>query len=268
MPLPGKKFLTSARAGVLFAKRPLIPFRIRFMKASFLALAATLSLFAISSAFALPSDYKEVDCSTASFFAANNCNQCFDGGKVAVGQKITGLYDTWTNKNDTEQIAYKDEQVYPEMVNLGGEGVSWKSNPSDPSLFWKYGSEVVWVDSLTGTGKQEFVLDPGKTITFMEADLGANYSLEKSDKTAGETIGLAKFPLAFRDVSAAGKEGDLQMHYECVAYAAESAPAPAPQPKPVPPQATVVKTGPESFLLLALAALLSLSFVAFRRKKA
>lgn len=268
MPVLSKKFLTSVRVSVLFAKRPFIPFRIRFMKASSLVLAATIASLAATQAFALPSDYKEIECSSQSFFTANNCNQCFDGGKVVVGQKITGLYDTWTNKNSTEQIAYKDEQTYPEMVNLGGEGVSWKSSPSDPSLFWKYGSEVLWVDSLTGTGKQEYVLDPGKTVTFMEADLGANYSLEKSNKTAGEIIGLAKFPLAFRDVSSAGKEGDLQMHYECVAFAAEAAPAPAPQPKPVPAQATVVKTGPESFLLLALAALLSLSFIAFRRKKA
>ena len=236
------------------------------MKAQSLTLAAAFVFTAFSQAFALPGDYKEVDCSTQAFFAANNCNQCFDGGKVSVGQKITGLYDTWTNKNSTEQIAYKDEQTYPEIVNLGGEGVSWKSSPSDASLFWKYGADIAWVDSLTGTGKQEYVLDPGKTVTFMEADLGANYSLEKSDKTAGETIGLAKFPVAFHDVTSAGKDGPTQTHYECVAFAAEAV-APTPV-KPVPPQATVVKTGPESFLLLAFAALLSLTFVAFRRKKA
>lgn len=238
------------------------------MKATSLALAAALTLVTVSNAFALPGDYKEIECSTQAFFAANNCNQCFDGGKVAVGQKITGLYDTWTNKNAAEQIAYKNEQVYPEIVNLGGDATSWKSTPSDPSLFWKYGAEVLWVDSLTGTGKQEYVLDPGKTVTFMEADLGANYSLEKTDKKAGEAVGLAKFPVAFHDVSADGKESAVQLHYECVAFASEAAPAPAPVVKPVTPQATVVKTGPESFLLLALAALLTLSFVAFRRKKA
>lgn len=238
------------------------------MKATSLTLAAALTFVTVSQAFALPGDYKEIECSTQAFFAANNCNQCFDGGKVAVGQKVTGLYDTWTNKNATEQIAYKDEQVYPEIVNLGGDATSWKSTPSDPATFWKYGSEVLWVDSLTGSGKQEYVLDPGKTVTMMEADLGANYSLEKTDKKAGEFVGLAKFPVAFHDVTAAGKDGPVQLHYECVAFASESAPAPAPKPAPTPVKATAVKTGPESFLLLALAALLSLSLVAFRRKKA
>lgn len=237
------------------------------MKATSLTLAAALVIASVSQAFALPGDYKEIQCSTQSFFAANNCNQCFEGGKVAVGQKITGLYDTWTNKNTTEQIAYKDEQVYPDMVNLGGSGVSWKITPSDPKLFWKYGTEVLWVDSLTGSGKQEFVLDPGKTVTYMEADLGANVSLEKSDKTAGEYVGLMRFPVAFHDVATDGKDGPLQMHYECVAFASEAAPAPTPAPTPT-PQATEVKTGPESFLLLAFAALLSLSFFAFRRKQA
>lgn len=238
------------------------------MKATSLTLAAALALVSVSQAFALPGDYKEIECSTQAFFSANNCNQCFDGGKVAVGQKVTGLYDTWTNKNASEQIAYKDEQTYPEIVSLGGNGTSWKTTPSDPKLFWKYGAEVLWVDSLTGSGKQEFVLDPSKTITFMEADLGANFSLEKTDKKAGEFVGLAKFPVAFHDVTAAGKDGPVQTHYECVAFATESAPVPAPVVKPAPPKATAVKTGPESFLLLALAALLSLSFFAFRRKKA
>ncbi|MDQ1344326.1 MAG: hypothetical protein QG650_1046 [Patescibacteria group bacterium] len=239
------------------------------MKAMSLTLAAALAFASISQAFALPGDYKEIECSTQAFFTANNCNQCFEGGKVAVGQKITGLYDTWTNKNATEQIAYKDEQVYPEMVNLGGEGVSWKNTPSDPATFWKYGTEVLWVDSLTGTGKQEFVLDPSKTVTFMEADLGANVSLEKSDKTAGEYVGLMKFPVAFHDVNDAGKDGPVQTHYECVAFASDAVAAPAaPKPAPVPPKATAVKTGPESFLFVALALLLSLSLVAFRRKKA
>lgn len=88
------------------------------MKATSLALAAALTFVTVSQVFALPGDYKEIECSTQAFFAANNCNQCFDGGKVAVGQKITGLYDTWTNKNASEQIAYKNEQTYPEMVNL------------------------------------------------------------------------------------------------------------------------------------------------------
>jgi len=36
-----------------------------------------------------------------------------------VGEKIAGLTDSWTNPNATEQIIYKDEQKFPELVNLG-----------------------------------------------------------------------------------------------------------------------------------------------------
>lgn len=240
------------------------------MKASALLLAATLAFASFAPAFAA-NDYAEVECNTNPAFAANNCNQCFDGGKAAVGQKLTGLYDTWTNKNASEQIAYKDEQKYPEIVNLGGDGTSWKSTPTDETQFWKYGSEVLWVDSLTGTGKQEFVLDPGKSITFMEADLGANYSLAKTDAKGGDPVGLLKFPVVYHDINSSGKESAAQTHYECVLLAADVSAAPAPTPAPTPappPKATAVKTGPESFLLVGLAGLLSLSLLAFRRKKA
>lgn len=237
------------------------------MKASaFFVSALSATILGVSSVSALPGDYKEIQCATQSFFAANSCNQCFDGGKVTVGQKLTGFYDTWTNKNQSEQVAYKGEQSYPEMVNLGGTATSWKAIPDDAATYWKYGAEIIWVDSLTGSGKQEYTLDPGKTVTFMEADLGASYSLEKTDKKAGEFVGLMKFPVAYHDVSSSGNEGEKLNHVECVAFASVAAAAPA-APKPV-PQATAVKTGPESFLLIAFALLLSFVFVAYRRKKA
>lgn len=240
------------------------------MKAPSSFVLAVALLAATSSAYALPGDYKEISCSSQPFFAENQCNQCFDGNKVTVGQKLTGFYDSWTNKNETEQIAYKDEQSYPSMVNLGGDGTSWKSVPNDDTLFWKYGSEVLWVESLTGSGKMEYTLDPGRTVTFMEADLGANYSLEKTDKKEGEFVGLMKFPVAYHDVSTSGTESGKQDHIECVAFASNQAvpAATVPTPKAPAPEVTKVKTGPETFLLFAFASLLAFVFVAFRRKKA
>ncbi len=236
-----------------------------------LSFFAALAVFAATpAALALPGDYKEIQCSTQAFFAANGCNQCFDGGKVTVGQKLTGFYDTWTNKNETDQVAYKDEQAYPSMVNLGGPGTSWKIVPNDPGLYWKYGNEVVWVESLSGSGKMEFTLEPGKTVTFMEADLGANYSLEKTDKKEGQFVGLMKFPVAYHDISESGVESAKQNHVECVAFASNQAvpAATVPAPKAPAPEVTKVKTGPETFLLFAVASLLAFVFVAFRRKNA
>ena len=173
------------------------------MRKTLLSLLAVATMSSTLVAFAAPGDYAEIPCTSQAFFAANSCNQCFEGGKVTVGQKITGLQDTWTNGTKNELVAYKDEQIYPEMVVLGGGATSWIATPNTPSLYWKYGTDVVWVNSLTGSGKQEYSLEAGKTITFMDSDFGASYSLDKADAKGGY-VGLMKFPVVYHEVSAAG----------------------------------------------------------------
>ena len=238
------------------------------MRKTLTSLFAIASISIVSIASAAPGDYKEISCASQAFFAANSCNQCFEGGKVTVGQKITGFQDTWTNGTKNELIAYKDEQVYPDMVSLGGAGTSWVATPNTPSLYWKYGTDVVWVNSLTGSGKQEFSLEPGKTITFMDSDFGASYALDKNDTKAGGYVGLMKFPVVYHEVGAAGgKEGAKQTHLECVAFSTAAAPAVVVPPKPQPPK--LPKTGPgEMALLGGLALLLGLGVVSYRRRKA
>ena len=223
-------------------------------------------------AFADIGEYAETKCD-APEFSGNNCGQCFDGGKIVIGEKLTNLFDTWTNANPTEQIIYKDEQVMPELVNLGGDSTKWSSIPDDPLKFWKFANEIAWVNSTlgastTGTGatgsgatdsgslatgsqKQEFLLEANKKIRFLESDLGAVHTLEASDKKDSDSVGLIKYTLNYHDISADGNESALKNHIECVSYklAGEKA-----KPPVVPPTATKVKTGPE-MLVIILAAL-------------
>lgn len=224
-------------------------------------------------AFAAVGDYKETACS-AEYFTANNCSACFEGMPLVSGDQITGLYDTWTNKNSNEQLIYKDEQALPEMVSLSS-GTTFVMNPVDPAAFWKYGTEVIWTDSVTGTGKQEFMLDAGKAVRFLEADLGASYTLTATDKAQGEVVGVLKFPLSYHNVDADGNEGVKETHLECVSYASNGASAvvvPAeiiePVQAPVPEKMTTVKTGPESLILMALALLIATGIIAIRNRKA
>lgn len=187
-----------------------------------------------------------------------------------MGGKISGLYDMWTNKNKTEQIAYKDEQTFPEIVPLSS-GTTFTANPLDASAFWKYGSEAIWTDSTTGTGRQEFMLEAGKTVKFMEADLGAGYTLDTTDKSNGEVVALVKFPVAYHNVDEDGNEGKKETHIECVAYSADvtvAPPAPQPtEPTPVPQKMTTVKTGPESILLFAVALLIAALIIMVRSRR-
>lgn len=233
-----------------------------------------ITLFLVTTqAFAAVGDYSETAC-TAEYFTANNCSACFEGTTLTTGDQINGLYDTWTNKNANEQIIYKDEQVMPEMVPLSA-GTVFSANPVDPTAFWKYGTQVIWTDSATGTGKQEFMLDAGKSVKFLEADLGASYMLASTDKKDGETVGVLKFPLSYHNVDADGNEGAKETHIECVAYTAKVAAAaivpveivkPAPK-APEPKKMTTVKTGPESLILMTLALLIAAGFVIVRSRK-
>lgn len=240
-------------------------------------LLGALLLTSVTTAFAAVGDYKTTDCSPA-YFTSNNCSACFDGGSISQGTPLTGLYDSWSNKNQSEQIVYKDEQTMPEMVALSA-GTTFTANPIDPTAFWKFGSSVIWTDSVTGTGKQEFMLEAGKTVKFLESDLGASYILSATDKANGEAVGILKFPINYHNVDIDGNEGNKETYIECVAYTANVATVavtpvevviPAPQqPTPEPKQMTKVKTGPESSLiLLSLALIISAGFIVVRSRKA
>lgn len=229
--------------------------------------------FATTQAFAAVGDYKETAC-TAEYFTANSCSACFEGMALANGDQINGLYDTWTNKNANEQLIYKDEQTLPEMVPLSS-GTVFTANPLDPTAFWKYGTQVIWTDSATGTGKQEFMLDAGKSVQFLEADLGASYTLISTDKAEGEIVGVLKFPISYHNVDADGNEGGKETHIECVSYTAKVAAAAAVVPveiveplAPVPEKMTTVKTGPEALILMTLALLIAAGFIVVRNRKA
>lgn len=231
-------------------------------------ISGALLLMSTSAVFAAAGEYKETTCTAE--LTSQSCDVCFTGEKIAPGAQITGFFDSWTNKNQSEQIIYKDEQVLPEMVALSS-GTVFTANPLDPESFWKFGSAVIWTDSATGTGKQEFMLDAGKTVRFIEADLGASYTLTSTDKAGGEVVGVLKFPLNYHNVDADGNEGAKETHMECVAYTADIAtvtPVETVQPTPEPKQMTTVKTGPESAILVILTLLIAAGLVAVRRRKA
>lgn len=130
--------------------------------------------------------YPEVSCSTQKAFESNSCDQCFDGGVLKSGDTLGRLVDTWTNKSSNDQVAFKDEQQMPTIVNIGGSATIWSMNPKDPADFWKFGQNVIWTKAPAASGataREQFILAPGKSVNFIEADaLGATYTLVSTDK--------------------------------------------------------------------------------------
>lgn len=209
-------------------------------------------------------NYPEVACDK-DYFTANSCIQCFDWGKKMVWEKIAWLTDSWTNPNTTEQVIYKDEQKMPELINLGWANTVWINNPLEADKFYKFADEIVWTDSATWSGKQEFLLEWGKTVNFLESDLGASYALQSTDKKEWDAIGILKFNINFHDTDASAKESEGKLHTECVAYYAWT-PAPVTPVAQTPPEATKVKTGPELTAILIIAMLLSFVLIKYKKK--
>lgn len=207
-------------------------------------------------------EYRAVNCSTSTVFSTNSCDQCFDGGAVKPGTRITGLFDNWTNASSNYLVAYKEEQKSPNMVKFGNS--TWTATPADDTKIWKYSSDVQWIGgsgtTASGATRSSFMVNPGSKVKFYEADLGAGYTFEKTDKKNGEMIGMLRFPVVahIMDMTTA-TEAPATTHYECVAYKYDAPVAPtgtggATPTKPVPPkEATETQTGPETLLLIAAA---------------
>lgn len=127
----------------------------------------------------------------------------------------------------------------------------------------------------SGAKTNEFAMKPGQSYKILEASLGANYQLERTDKKNGDYIGLVKFPVNFHNVDdVTGQIGPTTSHLECVAYAlsapveAEVKPPVVKVPPTTPPHATNVKTGAaDTFLFFGLAMLLALAFMFARKRK-
>ena len=201
-------------------------------------------------------EYKSVSWASRPEFGISSCNQCFDGASIKVGTRMTGLFDNWTNSSTNVLKAIKDEQKMPNMVKFGAS--IWSSTPTTESAIWKYSSDVIWTNVGSGT-KQEFLLQPGSKVRFLEADLGAGYTLDKTDRKNGELVGMLRFPVISHAIDVrTASEGAANTHYECVAYKLDTpvvTPAtPVTPVKPVPPkEMTKTETGPETLLLIAAA---------------
>ena len=212
-------------------------------------------------------EYKTVNCNSNPAFASNGCDQCFDGGSVKPGVRMTGLFDNWTNPTTNVLKAVKDEQKSPNMVKFGN--TTWLSTPANESAIWKSSSDIAW----TGTGtKQETLLQPNSKVRFVEADIGAGYTLEKTDRKNGELVGILRFPVVSHTIDVrTATEGAPDTHYECVAYKldAPTPVTPAPTPvKPTPPkEITKTETGPETLLLIAAAFFIAFGMMFTLRKR-
>lgn len=222
-----------------------------------------------ATAFAAAGNYPSVSCSSSTDFSKYSCNQCFNGGSIQTGGKIDNLYDLWTNQGTGSELIYQSKQNWPSL-QTASSGTVFVATPSSPADYWKYGDDVLWVNSALQKGDKEFSLDSGKTVRLFDSNFGANYTLTQTDKTAGDTIAMLLFPLHYSPLDSEGNEGTGQTYTECVAFKLAASPVktvtPVP-PAPKPQQVTTTKTGPETNTLIILTLIVAAVLVAVRKKK-
>ena len=199
---------------------------------------------------------KSVSCASNSSFGANSCDQCFDGGPVTVGKKLTGLFDNWTNDTTSLMIAYQSEQKNPNMIAFGI--TKWTASPADESKVWKNTSDIIWTPTESGSTKLQYILGAGQKIKFLETDLGARYTLEKTDRKNGDLVGIIKYPIVSHVVDVTGAEWSAKVHNECVSYTLSAGVTPVVKPV-ITPEITKTQTGPTETIVLIIAAF----FIAF-----
>ena len=214
-----------------------------------------------------------VSCDSDPVFSENSCNQCFNGGTAAEGDNKGFLTDIWKNNSDASQVVYKEEQVMPKMIPLSG--ASWTEiKASDSVDFWQYTPEF---EALYSDSDEGYVLEAGKSVTWIESTLGSAYQLTSSSATAGQNVGIIAYDIGVHNILAGGEPAiETDTYRECVLIKSwVSTPAVTPSEPwvsaPSTPAApgeptTLPETGPEHIFLALAALLLGFGFFYFQRK--
>jgi len=209
-------------------------------------LIAIISLFAIVTPWYAA--YEEIECSTDTVFSENSCNQCFDWGTKMQWDYLGLLSDLWMNVTDVAKILYKEEQVDPEMVNLDSDNVNWSMTPNNEK-FWEYTADF---NALYSDLDGWYVLDAGKSITWLQSSLSHAFNLEKNTAAEWQNIGLLVYPITTHNML---KSWDITVdsseHKECILFKSWEA-----AKKVIVPPKKLPKTGPGEFLLLAILAMI------------
>lgn len=223
----------------------------QILSAALLAVMLPLSSYAATTT---------VNCDTNPVYSENSCNQCFDGGTVAIGDNKGELFDIWENNSDKDQLLFKEEQEMPKMMPLNG--ASWSENKAGEGIdFWQYTPELDALNDPENLGEK---LPAGQSVKWIASSLGSAYELTSSNAMAGDNVGLLTYDIAVRNLASDGTiDADATKHRECVLFKSAGG---KPTPPVVPQAPELPQTGPEHILLAFVALLLGFGFLKMRKK--
>ncbi len=219
-----------------------------------------LAIALIASSFNMVSAAnEEIECSSDAVFSEYSCNQCFDGWVKNQWAYIWLLSDEWRNTSENDKIMYKEQQDFPEMVNLDTDNIEWVQTPWEED-FWEYTKEF---DALYSEDQDWYILWASEAVTWLRSKLSYAYKLERNEASESSNIGLLIYPILSHTVLDDGEiTMDNSVHNECVLFKSWEPTDQTPvEPKKLP------QTWPaEFFILLILAMVLGFWILRFRTK--
>lgn len=238
------------------------PLTIRSMN-SFSKIGASLLVVSLLTAQTFAAEVTEVPVSSDSVFTENSCDQAFlRSPNAVVGDNISNMSDIWENTGNVPQVLYKEEQVMPRIISLGG--ANWREvKVSDTVNFWTYTSDL---ETIYSEEEQGYVLEAGQSVSWIESTLGSAYQLSDNTAPEGTNIGLVIYDTTIHNIVGGMPEVDSTVHRECVLIKSG---APSDTPAPTPEEPTELpQTGAEHILLALIALLLGAGLFFMTRKTA
>ena len=208
-----------------------------------------LVLLLVSISFnSVSADNEEIECSSDSVFSEYSCNQCFDWWTKSEGEYLWLLTDKWINSSSNSTIMYKEQQDFPEMINLDTDNVEWVQTPWKED-FWEY-SEAF--NELYSDDQDGYVLTAWDSVEWIKSKLWYAYELERNESEENSNVGLLVYWLLINTILDDWTiTWDNIAHKECILYKSwEPSDNTPDQPRTLP------KTWPEDFLLLLLIAMI------------
>lgn len=202
---------------------------------------------------------EEVSCSSDAVFSEYSCNQCFNGWVKSEWVYIGLLSDQWVNTSDNSKIVFKEQQDFPELINLDTDNVEWDQTPEGED-FWEYTDEF---NSLYSETEDGYILESGESVSWLKSKLWYAYKLERNESEENSNIGLLVYWLLTNTILDDGTlTSDNTVHNECVIYKSGEKSDEAPvELKRLP------ETGPkEMFVLLVLAMILGFGLVRLKKE--
>ena len=144
----------------------------------------------------IPTYWEEVTCNSEQIFNDNACEICYNWWKKVQWDEINKIHTIWKNTTDSDQIFYKENNNYPEMINL-----NWSEWEFDSQNSWKYSSRL---ENIYSGEENGYILGKWLTKWLYQTEDQLSYTLVNNSNERETNIGLLKYSIRTHSIDDQG----------------------------------------------------------------